>query len=58
MGKVVNSDKLLEIEFDENSLRGVLDKNHWYPTVIAEEYSCLCKWNCEEAKLPRMNNKH
>ena len=59
---VVNSDQLLEVEFDENSLRGVLDKYHWYPIAITREYSLYCKWNCEirgggvEANLPPIND--
>ena len=32
--EVVNSDRLLEMEFDENSLRGVLDQYHWYPIAM------------------------
>ena len=54
--EVVNSDRLLEMEFDKNSLRGVLDTYQWYPTAMDQEYGPRCKWNCDKKMIPRIND--
>ena len=46
----------MEIEFDENSLRGVLDQYHWYPIAMKREYGPRRKWNGDKTMLPRMND--
>ena len=42
--EVVDSDRLGEIEFDEKSLRGVLDKFTWYPKAMNDEYGPQRVW--------------
>ena len=43
--EVVDSDRLCEMEFDEKSLRGVLDKFIWYPKAMKVEYGPRRVWN-------------
>ena len=55
--EVVESSRLLEAEFDEKSLRGVLDKYTWYPQAMDREYGPRRKWDCcIDPKRPPMND--
>ena len=60
--EVVDSDRLCKIEFDEKSLRGVLDKFTWYPKAMDDEYCPQRVWNRKvhgggaEKKFPPMND--
>lgn len=39
--EVVDSDHMLDVKFDERSLRGILDKYRWYPEAMNREYGLL-----------------
>ena len=43
--EMVNSDQLLDVEFDKNSLHGVLHQYTWYPQAMEREYGPRCNWN-------------
>lgn len=43
--EMVNSDQLLDVEFDENSLHGVLHQYTWYPQAMKREYGPRYNWN-------------
>ena len=43
--EMVNSDQLLDVEFDENSLHGVLHQYTWYPQAMKREYGPHRNWN-------------
>lgn len=45
--EVVDSDRMNEVEFDEKSLRGILDKYNWYPRAMTIEYDPRRKWDRE-----------
>ena len=50
--EVVDSNQMNEIEFDEQSLRGILDKYNWYPSTMKVEYGPRRKWDCEINSRP------
>lgn len=60
--KVVDSDRLCEVEFKEKSLRGILGKFTWYPQAMNVEYGPRHVWNCKvrgggvETNFPPMND--
>ena len=62
--EVVDSNRLLEMEFDENSLRGILDKYQWYPEAMKKEYGHCREWDrntpppIKEEELGRKWYKH
>ena len=43
--EVVDSDHMLDVKFDESSLRGILDKYRWYPEAMNREYGPLREWD-------------
>ena len=51
--EVVDSDRLCEVEFDEKSLRGVLDKFIWYPRAMNVEYGPRREWNRDSPRCRR-----
>ena len=52
--EVVDSNQLLDVEFDENSLRGVLDQYNWYPQAMKREYGPRRIWT-QDTMFPPMN---
>ena len=53
--EVVDSNQLLDVEFDENSLRGVLDQYNWYPQAMKREYGPCRIW-IQDKMFPPMND--
>ena len=60
--EVVDSDRMGEVEFEEKSLRGILDKYTWYPRAMNVEYgprrvwNRKVRWGGDEVHFPPMND--
>ena len=54
--EVVDSDRMNEVEFDEKSLRGILDKYNWYPNTMTMEYGPRRKWDRETSSRPNVSS--
>ena len=54
--EVVDSDRMNEIEFDEKSLRGMLNKYDWCPHAMKIECGPRRKWDCEMSSRPDVSS--
>ena len=54
--EVVDGDRMNEVEFDEKSLRGVLNKCDWCPNAMTMEHGPRRKWDRETSSRPNVSS--